>query len=80
MSSVKLEDIPFPPSADPAGLVEAGVGRSDAARKKKLLHKALLRWHPDKWQKVTAKVSEAQLAPLGEKLREITQALVEQRD
>ena len=80
MSGVKLEDIPFPPSADPAGLVEAGVGRSDAARKKKLLHKALLRWHPDKWQKVSSKVSEAQLGALGEKLREITQALVEQRD
>ena len=81
MEVVRLSDVPFPPSKDPAGLAEAGLVRGgDASQRKKLLRKALLRWHPDKWAKVTGKVREAELAPLGERLREITQALVEQKD
>ena len=81
MEVVRLSDVPFPPSSDPAGLAEAGLASGgDASQRKKLLRKALLRWHPDKWAKVTGKVREAELAPLGERLRALTQALVEQKD
>ena len=48
---MRLEDVPFPPPGDPAGLVQAGLLRGgDPAQRKKKLHKALLRWHPDKNQ------------------------------
>jgi hypothetical protein len=85
---VRLADIPFPPSRDPAGLVEAGVldgGASGASgegctRRKKLLRKALLRWHPDKWSALAAKVCTEEHAELGRRLSELTQTLVEQKN
>ena len=77
-SVVQLADVPFPPASDPAGLVAAGVSRAggDPAKRKKLLHKALLRWHPDKWARVLSKVGAADAGALHERLQEITQALV----
>jgi hypothetical protein len=40
-----------------------------------------VRWHPDKWAKVTQKMARhAELGPLGERLRDITQMLVSQKD
>ena len=79
---VRLAEVPFPPANDPAGLAEAGVDRGTgaAATRKKLLHKALLRWHPDKWARVLSKASEADASGLHERLREITQALLAQKE
>ena len=84
LPSVRLADIPFPPRGDPAGLSEAGVrsGNSEeaASGRKKLLRKALLRWHPDKWGAVLGKVREEDKARLGEELAAITQALIREKD
>ena len=84
MEVVPLAEVPFPPSGDPAGLLAAGVARGgddgNAAARKKLLRKALLRWHPDKWAGVMGRVREGELEAFAERLREITQRLVEQKD
>ena len=81
---IRLADIPFPPSRDPAGLAEAGLARASGSeaggQRKKLLRKALLRWHPDKWMAVTQKIDPEEHSQLGERLSAITQALVEQKD
>ena len=45
-----------------------------------LASEALLRWHPDKWAGAIAKVAAEELAPFGERLREITQKVVELKD
>ena len=73
---------PFPPPRDPAGLVEKGLllGGGDGAERKKMLRKALLRWHPDKWVHLGHKLADEEKGALGERLSTITQALVEQRD
>ena len=82
--TIRLADVPFPPPGDPAGLNEAGLlrtaGAEAAGQRKKLLRKALLRWHPDKWMRVTGKIDPSEHGELGERLSAITQALVEQKD
>jgi hypothetical protein len=84
LESVRLADIPFPPAADPAGLAEAGVSRSTTEEgeslRKRLLRRALLRWHPDKWAAVVAKVRAEDKAALAERLGAITQALLKAKD
>ena len=85
LESVRLADIPFPPRADPAGLVEAaaytrGTAEEAAAARKRLLRRALLRWHPDKWAAVVGKVRAEDKAALAERLGAITQALLKAKD
>ena len=80
---IRLRDVPFPPARDPAGLGElrhAGGGAEAVAQRKKLLRKALLRWHPDKWMALCVKMADEEKAALGERLSAITQALVELKD
>ena len=79
---IHLKDVPFPPPRDPAGLVEKGLLRGDGndAERKKMLRKALLRWHPDKWVHLGHKLADEEKGALGERLSTITQALVEQKD
>jgi hypothetical protein len=80
-AAVRLKDVPFPPSSDPAGLCEKGLLRGgDAGERKKLLRKALLRWHPDKWMVVIGKLPDAEKSALGERLSTITQEIVRQKD
>ena len=75
-----MDEVPFPPLKDPAGLVEAGLLRGgDATRRKALLRTALLRWHPDKWMIVTGKIDVREHGELARRLSTITQALVEQK-
>ena len=83
--TLSLETIPFPPAHDPAGLSEAGLlrgvsGEGGEQNRKKLLRKALLRWHPDKWMSNASKIRAEELSELTERLSAITQALVEQKD
>lgn len=85
LPSVRLSDVPMPPADDPAGLREAGLLRGatsadGAAKRKKLLRKGLLRWHPDKWAAVLAKVRPVDQAALAEQLGAVTQALLRQKD
>ena len=87
LTTVHLAEVPFPPRGDAAGVVAAGLPlragaeRSDEerTRRKKLLHRGLLRWHPDKWAGVINKVEAAEHAALGECLRAITQEIVEMK-
>ena len=51
MASVSAADVPWPPEHDVLGVPLGDAGR------KKALHRALLRWHPDKWAPVLAKAS-----------------------
>ena len=77
---VRLAEVPFPPRNDPAGLRAAGLLRGgDVSERKKLLRKALLRWHPDKWQALSSKVPPEDFGRLGELLGQITQELVAQK-
>ena len=84
LAAVRLADIPFPPRNDIAGIAEAGLrgvsSDAAAAARKKLLRKALLRFHPDKWAAVLGKVRAEDRAALGDELSTITQALLKEKD
>ena len=84
MGTLGVADVPFPPSSDPAGVVQATRGLSSKeevrAATKKALRRALLRWHPDKWQAVLQKVHPEEQVAIGELLAAITQAIVQQKD
>ena len=75
---LSLRDVPFPPARDPAGLAAAGV--VDDSARKRLVRKALLRFHPDKWASVLGKVQPEEMAALHDRLRAITQSLIELKE
>ena len=55
------------------------MAKGATAEQKKLLRKALLRWHPDKWAVVLPRVKEAERALMAEQLSTVTQAIVQQK-
>jgi len=71
MATVGVADVPWPPTHDVLGASPGSAGR------KKALHKALLRWHPDKWAAVLAKVSKPEeRRAMAELLQETTQLIL----
>ena len=76
-TQVSLRDVPFPPSHDPAGFET--VPSQGRAEQKRLLRKALLRWHPDKWATVLPCVTEADRSVIANQLSVVTQAIVKQK-
>lgn len=74
MASVSVADVPWPPTHDVLGAPPGSAGR------KKALHKALLRWHPDKWAAVLAKVSQQEeRQAMAELLQETTQLILREK-
>jgi len=69
--------VPFPPGSDPAGF--STVAAAAMAERKKLLRKALLRWHPDKWASVLPHIKEADRSAMADQLSTVTQAIVRQK-
>ena len=49
------------------------------AERKRLLRKALLRWHPDKWATVLPRVAAADRSVIADRLSVVTQAIVQQK-
>ena len=88
VETIRLADVPFPPVGDPAGLKAAGLpvrggserNDEERAKRRKMLHKGLLRWHPDKWAAVIGKVKKEEHGVLGECLSALTQEIVEMKD
>ena len=77
LEAVGLGDVPFPPSHDPAGF--STLGAHATSERKKLLRKALLRWHPDKWATVLPRVIAADRSVVADRLSVVTQAIVQQK-
>ena len=77
LEAVSLSDVPFPPSSDPAGFGTVGAA---ATERKRLLRKALLRWHPDKWASVLPHIREADRSAMADQLSTVTQAIVRQKN
>ena len=74
MASVRVADVPWPPEHDVLGVTSAG-GR------KKALHRALLRWHPDKWATVLAKVESAdERQAMAAMLQQTTQLILREKE
>ena len=59
----------------------AGFAASDtAAARKKKLHRALLRFHPDKWSAVLQKVRVEERAALGTHLQGLTRSILKLKE
>ena len=70
-----MDDIPWPPRADVCGLR----GEDTAAGRKKRVMKALLRFHPDKWQPLLGRVRPAEAAKVADKIREVTRSILHEK-
>lgn len=74
--SISYSSVPWPTSL----LTISGVDPIDSvAEKKRKLRAALVRWHPDKWSPVMAKVCEGDRQQVMDQVKEITQRLLDEK-
>lgn len=70
-------DIPWPLSLPSV----SGAATTDApAERKKKLRGALLRWHPDKWAPLFARVKEADKVKVTEQIKEVTRRILDEKE
>merc|ERR1712232_637855 len=74
--SLRCENIPWPTTLPTVSGVEAQDPTPDKKRK---LRAAVLRWHPDKWGPVLARVCEEERAKVVECVKEVTRKILDER-
>eukprot|EP00908_Phaeocystis_cordata_P020461 Transcript_3212.p2 GENE.Transcript_3212~~Transcript_3212.p2 ORF type:complete len:421 (-),score=105.91 Transcript_3212:1524-2786(-) len=78
LQAVRVADVPWPPEHDPCGAPAPGAG---GGARKKALQRALLRWHPDKWGGVLAKVGpQEERAAMAQMLQRTTQLILKEKE
>jgi len=74
--SIRYGSVPWPTSLPTV----SGVAQSDShAERKRKFRAALVRWHPDKWGAVMAKVCEGDRPRVMERVKEVTQRILEEK-
>lgn len=74
-AQIGMDDIPWPPRADVCG----ARGEDSAGGRKKRVMRALLRFHPDKWQPLLSRVRPADAAKVADKIREVTRSILDEK-
>jgi len=74
---LRCADIPWPLSLGTASGVST---QDDAATRKKKLHKALLRWHPDKCEKWLGRVQDTERARIVDRIKEVTRTILKEKE
>jgi hypothetical protein len=68
-----LDDVPWPPPGRP--IMELNTGNA-----KKILRTALLRWHPDKFQKIIARIEPAGKAEALVRVQEVARRIIAEKE